>query len=250
MVTLEANRPQTGAASSFQRQPSAENQSLEVEEQKVSVSGTRLSLPEPLFAHGIVAFGATIASIYGLAAVVLTILGLSGVLPATMTAVATIVVGLSLAFFGRTALASARLGRMHLGLWRQLRFWGGVISLGLAGLTGVVLGILGLVFSAVTIFGGIVAIVFGAAMLEATGITMSMLFGEPLRSEGWFLLGRYTALAAEFIVGFGVIVLGILALLHLAPVLFPLISLLALGFTSALATSVLCGTTLGARQCR
>ncbi len=96
MVTSESNRAQSPAMAPFERQTQVFQPAAEAAvKQPPSEQRESIFLRDPLRFMSFVVSGATIGSMWGLSAVVLAILGLSGVRPIYMLPVAGIVAGLA-----------------------------------------------------------------------------------------------------------------------------------------------------------
>ena len=134
-----------------------------------------------------------------LAVIALAIAGLAGAAPAALAAVATIILGAALLIQGG---AFTGMGAIERGEWTTTGF--------LAGVTGIVLGI-------IAFFSNWPGTLIGAAMI---------VFGATLLLSHW-MEGEFGGRA---LVGLGATVLGILAVVGLAPQLtLVLVALLALG---------------------
>jgi len=181
--------------------------------------------------------GSTAEVLGGAAAVVLAILGLAGMLPVYMAAVATIAVGAAL-------FSEAGGGRIE-----AAEIGGGMTAEITAGLAGVTLGVLALLGAVPMTLIAIAAIVFGGSLLISSGATSRM--NEAAVSSGE---GNETAKAvareavsasagAQVLIGLGGAVLGILALLNLNPMVLTLVAMLIIGFSILLS-----GTAIGGRM--
>jgi hypothetical protein len=183
--------------------------------------------------------GETVA---GAAGLILAILALLGVLPATLAAVAAIALGAGLLIGGAT------LARRYAQLVPAVMFTrareeiAGALGLqALAGVAGIVLGILALLGGSFTLL-SVAAIVFGAALLAA-GSGLARL----TRSARWFRTdtmrsadeGGYAAAGWEALVGLGAAVLGILALTGHDPAVLTYVALLCVGAAAAIGGSLL-----------
>ncbi len=184
--------------------------------------------------------GSMAEALAGLGAVVLAILGLIGMLPFTMAAIATIVIGAGLLLRG--SAISARFSELRRGLYTEggrTRLQDGRGSLTiemLGGLACIALGILALLGVNSALLLSIAPIVFGGTLL--LGANVSSRLGE---LEAWQSgvdpravdvereAGRGAA-GSQMLVGIGAIVLGILALVGMMPGLtLILIAILAVG---------------------
>ncbi|HEY5312596.1 MAG TPA: hypothetical protein VIK18_08750, partial [Pirellulales bacterium] len=148
----------------------------------------------------------------GLAGVVLAILGLVGVAPPYMAAIATLAIGAALAFQG--AAWHARTG----GTTVSAEFT--------AGLAGIVLGILAILGIEPAILIPVAVLVFGAGLLLSSGSTMN--FGSET---------ALTGSGSHVLCGIAGIVLGIIALISTAALTLSLVALLALGCAVSLGSN-------------
>jgi len=175
-------------------------------------------------------------AIAGLAVVILSILGLAGVSPAFLVAIATIVFGVELLLFGSASAAGlARIleQRPNGGALAGSPM-SGLSTVFLAGVAGIVLGILALLGVASIHLVAIAIIAFGAALLISSNANMRLRIMETSAEPG----DRIGAGLAEGVAsdaagmqtmsGLTAIVLGILALAGFVPVALTLVALLAM----------------------
>lgn len=197
-----------------------------------------------------VAAGGGIAeAVAALTAVVLSILGIGGILPGTMMSVGCIAVGAALLFAGGAIASrySRQLGNVLRGGAQPVDARRGIAAEALAGAIGVVLGILALLGNDSVLLVAIANLVFGAGLLIGGGVA-SRVGGIPrfyVRGDVERMTREavFTRAGGQALVGAGAIVLGILALLGLAPTVLNLIALLAVG-----GALVIGGTAIGARM--
>jgi hypothetical protein len=186
----------------------------------------------------------------GLAVVALTILGLAEVSTTFLVAIATIVSGVGLLLYGAAAVSQldavlARYSAPEGGLGGITSGWSIVL---LAGVAGIVLGILALLGVSSTQLVGIAAIAFGASLLISSnaGMRMRILAATPTNADPTLarIVGDMTADTAglQTKAGLAAIVLGILALSGFAPTKLVLIALLELGCFSSMTSAVIGGT--------
>ncbi len=192
----------------------------------------------------------------GFAVIVLTILGLAGVSPPFLVAVATIVFGLGLLLNGRSALSEIHraLARQTDSLARQSSSDEAVIAVNgwstvfLAGRAGIVLGILALLGVASMHLVAIAVIAYGAALLISTNASMRMRVLLSTSANTNPILERLIRDTAadsaglQTIAGLSAIVLGILALSGFVPITLLLIALLCLGCFIGLTSTFLAGS--------
>ncbi|MCG3189853.1 MAG: hypothetical protein LKCHEGNO_02364 [Burkholderiaceae bacterium] len=194
--------------------------------------------------------GSTAEALGGAAAVVLAIVGLAGIAPEYMPAIAAIVVGAALLAQASLIAAEAREieAREHLGGTQKLEFEGGISSEALAGGVAIVLGILALLGIGSEVLVSIAAIVIGAALILEFG-AMNRLNALDVPNGKHLTVRRMARRAvmgsegAQMLVGLAAVVLGILALIGVGTAVLNLVALLAIGVAILLA-----GTALGGRS--
>ena len=184
----------------------------------------------------VIAGGSITEAIAGLTAAALAILGLAGILPGYLAAIATIAIGVALLAQGGAAAAN----------WSKVvtgtpgHEWGarGEVSGGmtgevLGGAAGLVLGILALIGLAPQILIPAALVAFGGAMLVGTGTTVDLgaARGHAAAAPGERSPREVTMVASgtQMLVGIVAIVLGILALIGVDPLTLSLVGLLAAG---------------------
>jgi hypothetical protein len=185
--------------------------------------------------------GSTAEAVGGAAAVVLGILGLLGLLPITFDAIAAIALGMAMLLGGAALSRRYSAATPTSSMSRARQEVAGALGLqAIAGIAGIVLGILALLRVDPLILLSVSAIVLGAALIAAGGGTARL-----ARSARW-LRGESDAAYAtsgwETLVGIGAVVLGILALTGHDPLTLTLISMLSIG-----AAVLVGGTVLTAR---
>jgi hypothetical protein len=183
--------------------------------------------------------GTTAEAFAGAAAIVLAIVGLSGVLPVTLGAIAAIVLGAGL-FFEGVAIAAK---------WRSLftqtndgaveaEVGGGLSAEFYGGTAGVVLGILALIGIVSSVLLPVAAIVFGSAMLFGAGASARMAEGNG--NGGLGLIGA----SGQVMVGLAGVVLGIVALAGGSSMVLTLVAFLTIGAGAFLSGGALAGRML------
>ena len=195
-------------------------------------SARETSRDETVFA-GYVAGGSSFESVCGAGAAVLAIIGLAGVLPASLCAVASIAVGAALVAFSGALAARWKEAQQRLKGRDQQVELASLGTEGFAGLAGIVLGILALVGLAPFVLLSISAIVMGGALLVG-GVGEAELTdlepGGPTHRQRMMREALRGAGSVMAIAGGGAVVLGILALIGVGPgVTLALVSMLALG---------------------
>lgn len=194
---------------------------------------------------GTIAGGSAIEAIGGIGAVVLTIIGLAGIVPHLMLSIAVIAVGAALVVEGAAIAAeySRVLAEVGGGSAINVELGGGVAMEFLGGAAGIVLGILALIGIVPHLLNPIAAIVFGAALVLSTGTMTQFRNIGPSYSEAERLARGAVSggVGIQALAGLGAIVLGILALVGTNPLVMTLVALLAVGaailFTGTAITS-------------
>lgn len=195
--------------------------------------------------------GSATEAIGGAAAVVLAIIGLAGGLPVAMMSIATIVLGGAI-LLDSIAIAG-RYERLVRDTWggdvrvSKARLGTGLSAEALAGIAGVVLGILALLGSMPETLCAIALIVFGGGLMLGSmarrrfNATSTAHYGAGAGDTAMRALEEATSVAAggEVLVGIGAVVLGILALLGIYPLTLVLVGFLGVGGAVMLGGSVL-----------
>jgi hypothetical protein len=252
MVTSDSNRTQASVTPTFERQTQVPPMPGTVTEQTWVPQPAAAPLYYPIRLTSLVVAGATIGSMWGLTALVLAIIGLSGGAPAYLLPVAGITVGLALVMLGGIGIAWARMFRLteHAARWDRTVFFGGVTAVFITGLVGTILGLLGLTFTVGAWFIPLAVIVLGFGLLFHSGtmrhvsrfIHQGM---EGRRPSGLLAINALSlAPARDFLVGLVSAILGILAMLGIAPVALGFVAMLVLGGAITLTASTICGATL------
>jgi len=187
--------------------------------------------------------GTLIEGIGGAATVVLAILGLTGVMPHELAAIAVIVFGVALGAEGGTiatrfARVLARTNEV------EVTDLGGAMSAELlGGATGVLLGLLAVLHIAPMQLVPIAVVVFGSSLLMghwATSRVSALSFGATPEVHAVAREAALAAASSQMLVGIGAVTLGIIAIVGIEATTLTLAALLALG-----ASLVLSGTTVG-----
>jgi hypothetical protein len=183
-------------------------------------------------------------SIAGIAAVVLSILGLAGLYPAVMIPVATLALGAAFLFEG-WALGF----RYSHALWQaRLQYAHGMTTEFLAGAVSITLGILSLLGVLPVVLPAVAVIVFGSALLLGSPTRSrinALLIEESRANEKTRAMAHDATTAAagvHMLMGVGAIALGIIALSGVYPSVITLVALLALGFTGLVSGTAIGGT--------
>lgn len=196
----------------------------------------------------LVAGGSTGEAIGGIGAVVLAILGLAGVLPFVLAAVATICVGAALILEG--GALTARYSRIlrEVGARSQTEVGevgGGMTTELLGGVAGVVLGVLAILGVASLSLMAIAAIVFGVSLLLGSGTTthLNALPSDYEMASAARVAGEAVRASAgtQVLVGLASATLGVLALIGLSPLTLVLVAMLGVGGATLMTGSALTG---------
>ena len=200
------------------------------------------------------AYGGFADAIGGVATIVLAVVGLAGIRPEMMVAIATIVFGVALLVEGGAILSEYANIVFPSGFRSAaIENFGGVglSAHFLAGAAGIVLGVLALLGIASVTLTSIALIAFGAAMALSSNsvwrlhqLKRAMLPTESQPVSGTAILANEMAsesAGALTLAGLAAIVLGILAVAGLNPIVLILAALIAVG-----ATLVLTGSSLSA----
>lgn len=185
--------------------------------------------------EGMAAGGSAVEALAGLAAVVLSILGLAGGTIGPFAAVATIAVGVALLF--EAASVASRVHERYTPTERTLA----KSSIGadsIAAVAAIALGVLSLLRIQVETLLPVAAIIVGVGLLlSSRAPTVESEEGRGAKSRGIM-----AASAIHFLVGLGAVVLGVIGVLGNMPVFVTLIAMLSVG--GALLIS---GAAVGAR---
>jgi hypothetical protein len=200
---------------------------------------------------GAVAGGSAVEAAGGLAVAILAILGLAGVFPGDLVAVATI--GLGIALFSEGGAVAARYRRVlahaRSGHFDMADLGGGITAELLAGGAGTILGVLALlgvvshvlIASAVIVFGA--GLLFGSgAMARLNAFAATTVWDE--QTAGVAREAVRAAAGAQVLIAISSIVLGVLSLVGMAPMILTLVALLALGTSVLLSGSAITGRML------
>jgi hypothetical protein len=210
----------------------------------------------PLWFLSLVVSGATMAALWGLSTVVLSILGLAGVQPTYMLPVDGIVLGVAFLMLGTVGIVWGRMFRFPAREVSRGRFLfsSGVTAVLIAGIAAIVLNVLYFVFPTDIRFAATAVIVLGLGFLwHSGGMRRVSRFAHDVtyegvpeyRPSGPFAINALTlAPVRDFLVGLGGIVLGILAMLHIAPMVLAFVALLTMGGALAFSATTICGATL------
>ncbi len=202
--------------------------------------------------------GAGAEVVGGIGAVVLSIVGLANVVPELMLSIAGIVIGAAFVLEGAVIAAeySRALSATETATQRSSEVGGLTIEM-LAGLVGIVLGVLSIIGIDPQVLMAASAIVFGSALVLSSGAIARL---NEIRSQTASAAGTVptqtlmsaqtvvqqavaAAAGAQVFTGLAAIVLGILALVNIQPPTLTLVALLAVA-----ATILLRGSAIGSRS--
>ena len=202
--------------------------------------------------HETTAYGGFADALGGVAAIVLAIVGLAGVRPEPLAAIATIVFGAALLIQGGAMLSEfAQVGTAE---ERLAASGGGISILFLVGVAGVVLGVLALIGLYAPILTAVAVIAFGAALLLSSSAVWRLLTSPAIAAQFETSTPIVRIVASEMaagstgmqaLAGLAVIVLGILAVCGVYAQPLTLIALLVAGAAILLTGSALSGTMIG-----
>jgi len=193
--------------------------------------------------------GTATSGLIAAGAAILAIIGLAGIYPGWLVAISCIVLGVSFLFEGGAIVArrSALLQETTEGRVQLAELGAGMTGETLAGLAGIVLGILSLAAVAPAILLPCAVIIFGAAMVIGSGanvrindLAMAYRQEHPVARR----LAREAVVATtglQVLVGLGVITLGIIALVQIVPLVLSLVAMLAIGVMFLLSNAAIAG---------
>lgn len=185
-------------------------------------------------ASSVFAGGSTIETLGGLTALVVAIVGFSSI-PFTMASIGTIAIGIALFSQGTAIMARWReaLRRLEGTRYEKRELASGVSTEMFGGLAGIVMGMIALLGVKPLVLLPVSAIVFGGALLLGGAAQPDLVYLAPERNPK---LARMTYSAIQtsgsvmILVGIAAVVLGILAVLHVGPILtLTLVSQMAIG---------------------
>ncbi|MBN2218490.1 MAG: hypothetical protein JW719_14030 [Pirellulales bacterium] len=199
-------------------------------------------------AAGITSSSTTVQIVAGAAAVVLTILGLAGLNPMYMAAVATLAVASALVVQGITVgTCYSHVVNDAGGMHPIADIRAGLTAEFVAGATCVVLGILALLGIEAPTLTAVSAIVLGSGILLGAGIANRLAhFASDRAAHHPYFKNMITdavtaAAGAEVLVGGGAIVLGVIALVGSLSYTLTLVALLALGASTLITSTAVAG---------
>jgi hypothetical protein len=199
-----------------------------------------------------VAYGGFVDALGGIATIVLAIIGLSGVKPEALVSISTVVFGAALLIQGGAMLSEfASIDSMP---ESSAGSGGGLSSLFLVGVAGIVLGVLALLGVFPAVLTAVAVIAFGAALILSSSAVWHLLTAQAVavrfqtRSPMLRIVASEVAAGSsglQAMAGLAVIVLGILSVAGIFSVTLTLIALLAAGAALVMTGSTLSGTLIG-----
>jgi hypothetical protein len=211
---------------------------------------TVMTSPENRHVAESIASSSVAETIGGIAAIVLAILGLAHIDPTLMLPITTIAIGAALLFEGGSIAAeySRIISTSTESSMQVAEVGSGMTAEMVAGIAGVVLGILALLGLASVILEASALIVYGTALALSSSM-MSRLNDLKIEVSDAHPTAQKiaheavsAAMGTQLLVGLAAGVLGILALIGIAPMVLVLVGLLAIG-----ASLLLSGSAIGAR---
>jgi hypothetical protein len=212
-----------------------------------------MTYSSPAVADETAAYGGFVDALGGIATIVLTIIGLSGVKPDVLVSISTIVFGAALLIQGGAILSEFA----HIESMPEVRVGtggGGMSALFLVGISGVVVGVLALLGVHAEVLTAAVMIAFGAALLASSSTVWQLMTARSMamRFQSRTPMLRFVAseVAAgsagiQAMAGLAVIVLGVLAICGIFSLTLTLIGLLVAGASLLLTGSTLSATMVG-----
>jgi hypothetical protein len=195
-------------------------------------------------ASNVFAGGSTLETVGGFTALIVAIIGFSS-LPFTMASIATIAIGVALFSQGTAIMARwhEALRRLEGARYEKRELASGVSTEMFGGLAGLVMGMLALVGVKPLVLLPVCAIVFGTALLLGGAAQPDLVYLAPERNPKLARM-TYSAIqtsgAVMILVGIAAVVLGILAVLHVGPILtLTLVALMAIGVSLVFAGGAL-----------
>jgi hypothetical protein len=199
------------------------------------------------------AYGGFVDALGGIAAIVLAIIGLSGVKPEVLVSISTIVFGAALLIQGGAMLSEFALIEATPDAYVATG-GGGISALFLVGFAGIVLGVLALLGLQAAVLTAVAVIAFGVALLISSSAVWQLLTSRSVAMRFQTHSPMVRVVASEVaagsaglqaMAGLAVIVLGILAVCGIYTGPLTLIALLVAGASILLTGTTLSGTMVG-----
>lgn len=198
------------------------------------------------------AYGGFADALGGIATIVLAIIGLSGVKPEILVSIATIVFAAALLIQGGAMLSEYAM--IESTPEATAPSGGGLSSLFMVGVAGIVLGVLALLGVYPTVLTSVAVIAFGGALVLSSSSVWQLLTAQSIATRFQTSSPMVRMVASEIAVGssglqamtgLAVIVLGILAVTGIYTQPLSLIALLAAGAALVMTGGTLSGTLIG-----
>ncbi|HTV38292.1 MAG TPA: hypothetical protein VMF12_17815 [Xanthobacteraceae bacterium] len=198
------------------------------------------------------AYGGFVDALGGIATIVLAIIGLSGIKPDILVSISTIVFGAALLIQGGAMLSEFAM--IESTPETSAAGGGGLSSLFMVGVAGIVLGVLALLGVYPAVLTSVAVIAFGAALVLSSSSVWQLLTAQSMamrfqsRSPMVRLVASEIAIGSsgmQAMTGLAVIVLGILAVAGIYSQPLTLIALLAAGATLVMTGGTLSGMLIG-----
>jgi hypothetical protein len=202
----------------------------------------------------VLAGGSMAEAVGGIGAAVLAILGLAGIVPQDMAAIATMAVGVALLLEGVTIASrfSNLVSQTRKSLSEEVKVGGGMGAEFLGGVAGGILGLLAILGIVPATLTAIAIIVFGASLLLSSGTTyrIDSLAGKLAETNLTTsqTLATMAASSVQVLAGIAGIALGIIALVGITPMVLTLVGLLSIGTSVLLTGGAVSGTIASVMQ--
>lgn len=199
---------------------------------------TVITSPEDRHIAMSVGAGSTAEIVGGAAVIVLTILGLANVAPGLMYAVATIAIGIAILFEGGSVAAEYTqiANKTAESKFEKIDLGSGMTVEMVAGIAGIILGVLSLLGIVPLILSAAAIVVYGASLILSSGMTLrlnDLKFEETAdthpRAQKLAYEAIHATVGAQILIGLSATVMGVLALVGVASTVLVLVALLAIG---------------------
>lgn len=211
-----------------------------------------MTYPSSTTSSDVASYGGFVDALGGIATVVLAIIGLAGVKPEILVAIATVVFGAALLIQGGAMLTEFAL--IETTPEAQSSSGGGLSALFLVGFAGIVLGVLALLGVYAPVLTAVSAIAFGAALVMSSSAVWQLRTSRSIAARFHTRSPMLRVMASEVaagssglqaMAGLAVILLGILAVAGIFTQGLTLIAFLVAGAAIVLTGSTLSGTMTG-----
>lgn len=191
-----------------------------------------------------VASGSIMEAIGAMATIALAIVGLAGIFPLVMAAIATIVISAAILIEGG-AFSAGSATVSSTSEAQAVEAGGGASTTFLGGIAGVILGILALLGVAGAELVAVALLVLGTTFMLSgvSSVTVGQMAPPTAGGPGFVQSTRAAGSGGQVMVGIAAVVLGILAVVGLSQVVLVLVGLLSIG-----GAALLGGSALGAKS--